>query len=61
MHSQTTGGLHRVRLLLFGSKSFNFPTLPAALFPIDIKENKSVLKVGLNYKFGKAPVPVYSK
>ncbi len=27
----------------------------------DIKESKSVLKVGLNWKFGKTPAPVYTK
>ena len=44
----------------FGTRTATFVG-PGGLIPIDIKENKSVLKVGLNYKFGKAPVPVYSK
>ncbi len=41
----------------FGTKSVSFFQGNGALWDIaDIKENKSVLKIGLNWKFGKGPV-----
>src|SRR5581483_8551970 len=45
----------------FGTKTVAFVDNFGGTFPVDIKESKSVLKVGLNYKFGKAPAPVYTK
>ena len=38
----------------FGTHTVNFNFVP--VFPVDIKDNKSVVKVGLNWKFGKGPV-----
>ncbi len=41
----------------FGTKSASFYQGNGAVWDIaDIKENKSVLKIGLNWKFGKGPV-----
>ena len=40
----------------FGTHTVNFPTIAGALLPVDIKDNKSVLKIGVNWKFGKGPV-----
>ena len=41
----------------FGTKSVSFFQANGAIWDIaDIKENKSVLKIGLNWKFGKGPV-----
>jgi outer membrane immunogenic protein len=41
----------------FGTKSATFTDQFGGLYGIaDIKENKSVLKIGLNWKFGKGPV-----
>jgi outer membrane immunogenic protein len=47
----------------FGTKSATFSSQFGLWDVADIKENKSVVKIGLNWKFGAAPaaVPVYGK
>ena len=40
----------------FGTRTINFTTPPLVVVPIDIRERKSVLKAGLNLRFGGGPV-----
>jgi outer membrane immunogenic protein len=40
----------------FGTKNLNFALAPITVANVDIKERKSVFKVGLNFKFGGSPV-----
>ena len=45
----------------FGTRTVQFAAFDGSTVLANIKENKSVLKVGLNWKFGTAPAPVYTK
>jgi len=40
----------------FGTRTVGFPTAVPVTFNVDIKENKSVVKAGINFKFGPGPV-----
>ena len=40
----------------FGTRTVGFPVIGGVVANLDIKENKSVVKAGINFKFGPGPV-----